>query len=101
MGNLVDLGYPAVTGLRADELVALTEPLRDIDEGIAFITAFPESLEKNNRFQTAGSRRGDRRVPGLRISDKRPKLGFCWVGNRHTWLGAPSCADRVGPDGRR
>lgn len=67
-----------------------------IDEGIAFLTAFPEALEKNNCFQTAGSRIGDRRVPGLWISDKRPKLGFCWAGNRHTWLGAASCADRAG-----
>ena len=82
VGNLVDLGYPTVTGLRANELVALTEPLRNIDEGIAFITAFPESLEKNNCFQTAGSRRGDRRVPRLWIGDKRPKLGFCWAGNK-------------------
>jgi len=66
-----------------------------IEEGVAFLTMHPESLEKNNCFQTAGSRRGDRRVPGLWISQKRPKLGFCWAGNRHTWLGAASCAERV------
>lgn len=66
-----------------------------IDEGIAFITAYPESLEKNNCFQTPGSRIGDRRVPGLWISKRRPKLGYCWAGNRHTWLGAASCAERV------
>jgi len=66
-----------------------------VQEGVAFLTVHPESLEKNNCFQTAGSRKNDRRVPGLWISQKRPKLGYCWAGNRHTWLGAASCADRV------
>lgn len=66
-----------------------------VEEGVAFLTVHPESLEKNNCFQTAGSRKGDRRVPGLWISQKRPKLGYCWAGNRHTWLGAASCAERV------
>lgn len=66
-----------------------------IDEGIAFITAFPESLEKNNCFQAPGSRIGDRRVPGLWISKRAPKLGYCWAGNRHSWLGAASCAQRT------
>ncbi len=67
-----------------------------IDEGVAFLTMFPGSLEKNNCFQLLASRVGDKRVPGLWISDKRPKLGFCWAGNTHTWLGAASCAARAG-----
>lgn len=66
-----------------------------VDEGVAFITVSPGSLEKNNCFQLLGSRCGDRRVPGLWISDRRPKLGFCWAGNLHSWLGAASCAGRV------
>lgn len=67
-----------------------------IAEGIAFITHHPDSLEKNNCFHTAGSRRADQRVPALWISKNRPKLGWCWARNRHSWLGVASCADRAG-----
>ena len=66
-----------------------------VTEGLALLTAHPEALEKNHCFQTPGSRNGDRRVPGLWISKGAPKLGFCWAGNRHTWLGIASCAGRV------
>lgn len=66
-----------------------------IGEGLALLTVSPSSLEKNHCFQTPGSRIGDRRVPGLWISGRAPKLGFCWAGNRHTWLGIASCAGRV------
>jgi Family of unknown function (DUF5701) len=68
-----------------------------VDEGIAFITQYPRSLEKNNCFSLVGSRCGDRRVPALWISKGAPKLGWCWAGNPHTWLGSASCADRAGP----
>lgn len=67
-----------------------------IDEGIAFVTQYPASLEKNNCFSLVGSRCGDRRVPALWISKGAPKLGWCWAGNPHTWLGSASCADRAG-----
>ncbi|HET8989229.1 MAG TPA: DUF5701 family protein [Humibacillus sp.] len=67
-----------------------------ITEGLALLTAHPGALEKNHCFQTPGSRIGDRRVPGLWISKGAPKLGFCWAGNRHSWLGIASCARRVG-----
>lgn len=66
-----------------------------IDEGIALITQFPESLEKNRCFSLVGSRRGDRRVPALWISRRAPKLGWCWAGTPHTWLGSASCAGRA------
>jgi hypothetical protein len=66
-----------------------------MEEGIAFATLFPESLEPNHCFMMPGSRCGDRRVPALWISDRAPKLGWCWAGNRHTWLGIASCAERV------
>jgi hypothetical protein len=42
---------------------------------------------------------GDRRVPALWISGGAPKLGWCWAGNPHTWLGSASCATRLGPTG--
>lgn len=66
-----------------------------VEEGTAFLLHYPKSLEKNNCFQMPGSRCGDRRVPGLWISNRKPKLGFCWAGNRHTWLGIASCATRI------
>jgi hypothetical protein len=72
-----------------------------IDEGIAVVTHLPELLEKNRCFMLSGSRRHDRRVPAMWISEKAPKLGWCWDGNPHSWLGVASAAERVGPDGPR
>jgi hypothetical protein len=65
-----------------------------IHEGIALVTQFPQVLEKNRCFMLAGSRRGDRRVPALWISGKAPKLGWCWEGNPHSWLGMASARSR-------
>jgi hypothetical protein len=67
-----------------------------IDEGIALVTHHPQVLKKNNCFSLLGSRCGDRRVTALWISRGRPKLGWCWAGNPHTWLGSASCLRRVG-----
>ena len=67
-----------------------------IDEGIALVTHRPDLLEKNRCFMLAGSRRHDRRVPALWISEQAPKLGWCWDGNRHTWLGTASARSRLG-----
>jgi len=64
-------------------------------EGIALVTQFPEILEKNKCFMLSGSRRGDRRVPAMWISAKAPKLGWCWDGNPHTWLGSASAKTRA------
>lgn len=71
-----------------------------IDEGVALVTHFPKVLrdKKNyNSFSMLGSRRGDQRVPALWISSKKPRLGWCWDNNAHTWLGSASCGSRVGP----
>jgi hypothetical protein len=68
-----------------------------IEEGIALITHHPEILSRNNCFSLLGSRCGDRRVTALWISRGKPKLGWCWAGNPHTWLGSASCSGRVGP----
>ncbi|WP_328561029.1 DUF5701 family protein [Streptomyces coelicoflavus] len=65
-----------------------------IEEGIALITHVPEILVKNKCFSTGGSRCGDRRVPALWISKRAPKLGWCWEGNPHTWLGMASAGAR-------
>jgi len=66
-----------------------------IDEGIALVTQVPETLEKNKCFMLAGSRRHDRRVPALWISERAPKLGWCWDGNPHTWLGLAHASARA------
>jgi hypothetical protein len=66
-----------------------------IDEGIAVVTHAPELLEKNKCFMLSGSRRHDRRVPAMWISERAPKLGWCWDGNPHTWLGVASAAVRL------
>ncbi len=67
-----------------------------IDEGIALLTHYPEILRTNNCFSMLGSRRGDRRVTALWISKGKPRLGWCWAGNPHSWLGSASCGSRVG-----
>lgn len=77
-----------------------------VDEGVALLTQFPDLVEKNRCTMTAASRCGDRRVPAVWISggtgkdgrERRgaPKLGWCWAGNRHTWLAIGSCAGRLG-----
>ncbi len=67
-----------------------------IDEGIAIVTHYPEFLKKNNCFSLLASRCGDRRVTALWLSEGRPRLGWCWAGNPHTWLGSASCGRRIG-----
>lgn len=66
-----------------------------IDEGIAVVTQAPELLEPNRCFMLSGSRRDDRRVPAMWISERAPKLGWCWDGNPHSWLGVASADRRV------
>ena len=69
-----------------------------IDEGVALLTHYPDILRTHNCFSLLGSRCGDRRVTALWISGGRPRLGWCWAGNPHTWLGSASCRRRVGAE---
>ncbi|MGH3948849.1 MAG: DUF5701 family protein [Pseudonocardiaceae bacterium] len=69
--------------------------LLTMEEGIAFVTQQPAALARNKCFSLGGSRCGDRRVPAIWISQHAPKLGWCWAGNPHTWLGMASAADRA------
>ena len=66
-----------------------------IEEGLAVLRQFPDVLTAQNAFSLLGSRRGDRRVPALWVSGGRPRLGWCWAGAPHPWLGSASCAERV------
>lgn len=67
-----------------------------IEEGIAVVTHHPGVLRLLNAFSLLGSRRGDKRVPALWTSKGSPRLGWCWAGNPHAWLGSASCASRLG-----
>lgn len=67
-----------------------------IDEGLSLATVAPHFVEKNHCFMLAGSRRGDKRVPAIWISQRAPKLGWCFEGVPHTWLGIASAAGRAG-----
>jgi Family of unknown function (DUF5701) len=100
LGNLLAKGYPQAAGMRPVTFMCHVEPLR---RSLAARAAFAEpavtAVAKNGGFSLAGSRCGDRRVTALWISQNRPKLGWCWAGNPHTWLGTASCADRTGGRG--
>ncbi|QSI28896.1 hypothetical protein GNX71_04595 [Variovorax sp. RKNM96] len=65
-----------------------------LEEGIALLTQYPEFLQPNRCFMMLGSRGDDKRVPALWLSNKQPKLGWCWEGNPHTWLGFATCGGR-------
>ncbi len=81
-----------------DALVRILERGRlplTIDEGIAVLAQCHDVLKTENAFSLLGSRRGDRRVPALWLSGGRPRLGWCWAGAPHSWLGSASCAKRV------
>jgi hypothetical protein len=96
----VDTGRDTLNVTPDDALEAIETDHRSpltIDEGIALITHHPEAVAKNGGFSLPGSRCGDRRVTALWISEGRPKLGWCWAGNPHTWLGSASCGRRAGP----
>jgi len=79
---------PLITGLERTPLTT--------DEGVALVTHFPEILTVRNCFQALGSRADNKRVPSFWISKGAPRLGWCWAGNPHTWLGAASAAARFG-----
>jgi hypothetical protein len=94
----VDTGYESRNVRPEDALVAIRAAGRSpltIEEGIAVVTHHPETIARNDGWSLLGSRCGDRRVAALWISKGAPKLGWCWAGNPHTWLGSASCAGRV------
>ena len=80
-------------------------------EGLTWALQLPGVIERNHCFMTIGSRlrrpdgRLDARTPALWISNgtgrdgrarrDAPKVGWCWAGNRHTWLGFASAARRL------
>ena len=81
-----------------------------VGEGIFWLLQQPHALERGRCFMTIGSRRRkpngalDARTPAIWISNgtgrdgpanrNAPKVGWCWAGNRHTWLGFASANGR-------
>ncbi|MFF8280844.1 DUF5701 family protein [Streptomyces lateritius] len=96
-----------------EALPALTKEERTplvLSEGIHWVLQQPAVLERNRCFMTIGSRLRkangtlDARTPAIWISNgtgrdgrerrNAPKVGWCWWGNRHTWLGFGSATGR-------
>ncbi|GAB3290544.1 DUF5701 family protein [Parasphingorhabdus pacifica] len=68
-----------------------------LEEGLALALQYPQWLRERNCFEMLGSRAGDKRVTGIWVSKGSPRLGWCWGGNPHTWLGMASASGRIGP----
>ena len=98
-----DEALPAITGAGRTPLT--------LAEGAHWALQVADVLDRNHCYMTIGSRlrkpngRLDARTPALWISNgtgrdgkerrNAPKVGWCWAGNRHTWLGFASAAARV------
>ncbi|NEA53360.1 hypothetical protein G3I60_04070 [Streptomyces sp. SID13666] len=110
----LDRGDRMVNWSPNEALPALTEQARTplvLTEGIHWVMQQPAVLERNHCFMTIGSRLRksngalDARTPAVWISNgtgrdgrerrNAPKVGWCWAGNRHTWLGFASATARV------
>jgi hypothetical protein len=66
-----------------------------VAEGLSVLASEPGILRSRNCFSLLGSRAGDKRVPALWVSARRPRLGWCYQGAPHSWLGSASCAGRL------
>lgn len=77
-------------------LVASGRSPLTIAEGLSVLVSDPGVLRSRNCFSLLGSRAGDKRVPALWVSGRRPRLGWCYQGAPHTWLGSASCGGRFG-----
>ncbi len=102
-----DEALPAIVGAGRTPLT--------LTEGLHWLLHRPDALQRGRCFMTIGSRRVkpdgavDARTPALWISNgigrdgaarrDAPKVGWCWAGNRHSWLGFASAAGRLTFDG--
>ncbi|MDV3126323.1 DUF5701 family protein [Mycobacterium sp. 21AC1] len=84
-----------------------------LSEGLQWVLQQPDALQRGHCFMTIASRLSkpdgslDARTPALWISNgtgrdgaanrNAPKVGWCWAGNRHTWLGFASAGLRALP----
>ncbi len=97
-----DEALPAILGVGRSPMT--------VNEGISWLLQDPKVLERNHCFMTIGSRKPkdkglDARTPAIWLSNgtgrdggsrrNAPKVGWCWAGNRHTWLGFASTSHRI------
>ncbi|GAA3179312.1 DUF5701 family protein [Blastococcus jejuensis] len=87
------LNQPPVEAL--PQITAAGRSPLTIAEGVSVLVSDPGVLRSRNCFSLLGSRAGDKRVPALWVSARRPRLGWCYQGAPHTWLGSASCGGRV------
>jgi hypothetical protein len=85
-----------------------------LTEGLHWLLQRPDVLARGRCFMTIASRRRkpggslDARTPAVWISNgtgrdgpanrNAPKVGWCWAGNRHNWLGFASASGRFTVD---
>jgi Family of unknown function (DUF5701) len=85
-----------------------------LTEGLHWLLQRPDVLARGRCFMTIASRHRkpggslDARTPAVWISNgtgrdgpanrNAPKVGWCWAGNRHTWLGFASASGRFTVD---
>jgi hypothetical protein len=100
-----------------EALPAITDAGRTpltLTEGLHWLLQRPDALVRGRCFMTIGSRPRkpggslDARTPAVWISNgtgrdgshnrNAPKVGWCWAGNRHTWLGFASASGRFTVD---
>ena len=67
-----------------------------IDEGVAVMTQYSDALQSHNAFQLLASRQDSQRIPSIWRSYDQPRLGWCWDGAPHPWMGSASAAARIG-----
>jgi hypothetical protein len=94
----VDTGPDTLNLPPAEALPRITAAGRTpltVAEGLSVLVAEPGVLRSRNCFSLLGSRAGDKRVPALWVSARRPRLGWCYQGAPHTWLGSASCGGRL------
>lgn len=89
---------PEHLGRTPDQALPLIEaagrsPLT-LEEGLALALQEPELLRTSCCTSLLGSRCGDRRVTAVWVSKGRPRLGWCYAGAPHTWLGSGSLSER-------
>ncbi|MCW2614838.1 MAG: hypothetical protein JWN08_1832 [Frankiales bacterium] len=77
-----------------DIVAAGRQPLT-LDEGLALALHHPELLKDACCCSMLGSRCGDRRVTAVWLSKGRPRLGWCYAGAPHTWLGSGWLTERL------
>jgi hypothetical protein len=116
--NDLDRGDAMANWSPDEALPAITDRGRTpltLTEGLHWLLQRPDMLQRGACFMTIGSRRRkaagslDARTPAVWISNgtgrdgavnrNAPKVGWCWAGNRHTWLGFASAGGRLSVDG--